>query len=247
MIYKYLSEIKYRIFFSIIAWFFTMIVCYCFKETLLFLVIKPSLSFAKNNSFFFLTTNIAEVFMAYLQLCYFISNQIIILFLLYHIFIFIANGLYISEYLYLKAFILICISSFFFLIVSFNNFIFPTSWFFFLKFQTVSVFEGLIFYFEIKLNEYINFYVSTYFICCSAYLLVLLFYIFLSTFKISLFVFKSVRKILYFIFCTFASLITPPEIVYQLIISICIIIIYEILVFYAVLKIKSNKIKSVTN
>ncbi len=243
MIYKYLSEIKYRTFFSIIAWFFTMIVCYYFKETLLFLVLKPSLSFVKNSSFFFLTTNIAEVFMTYLQLCYFISNQIIVLFLLYHIFIYIANGLYISEYLYLKTFIFISISSFVLLVLSFNNFIFPTSWFFFLKFQTASVFEGFIFHFEIKLNEYINFYISTYAICCLAYLLALLFYISLSTFKLNLFVFKSVRKILYFTFCTFASLITPPEVVYQLITSICIIIIYEILVFYAVLKLKSNEIK----
>lgn len=242
MIYKYLSEIKYRILFSIIAWLFAMIVCYYYKETLLFLVIKPSLSFTKNSSFFFLTTNIAEVFMAYLHLCYFVSNQIIIVFLFYQFFAFIANGLYISEYLYLKTFLLIIISSFVLLILLFNNFIFPTSWFFFLKFQNASIFEGLIFYFEIKLNEYLNFYISTYFICCSAYLLVVLFYFLLTTFKISLFVFKSVRKVLYFSFCTFASLITPPEVVYQLIISMCIIIVYEVVVFYTVLKIKSNKI-----
>lgn len=247
MIYKYLSEIKYRILFSIVAWVFTMFICYYFKEVLLYLVIKPSLNFTRDSSFFFLTTNIVEVFMTYLHLCYFISNQIIVFFLCHQFFIFISSGLYIIEYFYLKTFLLVNAVFWILAVLLFNNLIFPASWFFFLKFQNLSVFEGLTFYFETKLSEYVHFYTSTYFICCSIYQLTVLFFIFLNMFKTNLFIVKNVRKMFYFLFFFFSTLITPPEVVYQLIVSICIIIIYEFIVFYTILKTKLNNIKLVTN
>jgi Sec-independent protein secretion pathway component TatC len=103
MIYKYLLEVKYRTFFSFIAWSFTMINCYYFKETLLYVFMKFSLESNKNNSLYFLTTDVAEVFIAYVQLSYYIANQTTIIFMSYQLYIFLSAGLYIFEYAYLKS------------------------------------------------------------------------------------------------------------------------------------------------
>jgi len=165
MIYKYLIEIKSRFFFAFIAWSFTTINCYFFKETLLFIIIQPSFIYNENNSFYFLTTNVTEIFLTYIHLSYFITNQILVTFLLYQIFVFIAPGLYLYEYCSLRTFLIIIFICWLILITFFNNYIFPTTLYFFLEFQKYLNFQKSTFYFEAKLNEYLNFYESLYLLC----------------------------------------------------------------------------------
>ena len=104
MIYKYLSEVKYRGIFSCIAWCFVMINCYYFKENLLYIFMRFSTIKSSNDSLsYFLTTDVAEVFVTYLQLSYHVANQITIMFLYGQIFIFLSSGLYAFEHAYFKA------------------------------------------------------------------------------------------------------------------------------------------------
>ena len=117
-----------------------------------------------------------------------------------------------------------------------NNFIFPTSWEFFLKFQEYQSSQNLTFYFEAILNEYLIFYKSIYYSCNLVFQTVILFFIVLDLFKTNLFVVKKFRKIFYFIFFVFSTFLTPPEVVYQLAISICIIIVYELITVYTIIK-----------
>ena len=131
MIYKYLLEIKYRVFFSLLAWSFIVINCYCYKETLLYVFIRLSSNQTDTNLLYFLTTDVTEVFVVYISLSYFIANQAIIPFLGYQLFVFLSTGLYTFEYVYFKT-VLVMIAfywiSFIFII---NTLIFPASWFFF--------------------------------------------------------------------------------------------------------------------
>ena len=50
----------------------------------------------------FLTTDVTEVFLVYINLSYFVANQITILFLGYQLFGFLSTGLYRFEYAYFK-------------------------------------------------------------------------------------------------------------------------------------------------
>ena len=236
MIYKYLLEIKYRTFFSLIAWSFIVMNCYCYKETLLSIFIKLSLNPNYTNLLHFLTTDVTEVFIVYVNLSYFIANQTIILFLGYQIFVFLSMGLYRFEYTYFKT-VLVTITlywiSFVFML---NTYIFPASWFFFLEFQEFLSIQNLTFYFEAKLNEYITFYKSVYYLCNTIFQITVVFFIFLDLWKTNLLILSKFRKFFYFAFFCFATLITPPDVAYQLLTSICIIIIYEIITLYIVLK-----------
>ena len=247
MIYRYLLEIKYRTFFSFVAWVFMITVCYYFKETLLYVFIQPSLASSNSSSFYFLTTNITEIFTTYIQLSYFISNQLLIIFLIYQMFVFISTGLYSFEYHYTKGVLLWIVFFWLGLIVLLHKIIFPGSWFFFFKFQNLSMLRGLTFYFEAKLTEYLIFYKAVYFICCSVYQVAILFFVFLNLARTQLSSIKNSRKFFYFIFLIFATLITPPEVVYQLIVGIFIVIVYEFLIVFTILKTKLDNLNSVTN
>ncbi len=232
MIYKYLLEMKYRFLFSFISWSFLVLNCYFFKATLLYVLMKFSLAHRSNDTLYFLITNVTEVFITYLQLSYFLANQITFLFICYQIFAFISAGFYKFEYVYFKNVSLIILIFWVIFVLILNSIIFPASWSFFWQFQ------NLTFYFETKLNEYWFFYKSVYHLCYFVYQLIVLFWIFLNLFKTYFLTIKKLRKVLYFAFFVVATIVTPPDVGYQLITSTFIIMIYELLLFHILLKIE---------
>jgi len=127
MIYKYLLEIKYRVFFSFTTWCCIMINCYYFKETLVYIFMTFNLETNTNNLLYFLTTDVAEIFLAYIQLSYYTANQVTIIFVYWQFFLFISAGLYKFESNYLKTIITILIFSQILCIFVLNSFIFPVS------------------------------------------------------------------------------------------------------------------------
>lgn len=117
-----------------------------------------------------------------------------------------------------------------------NNFIFSTTWDFFLKFQEYLSFQNLTFHFEVKLNEYLIFYKSTYYLCNLIFQTVALFFVFLDLFRTNLPMIKKLKKFSYFSFFVLSAFVTPPEVSYQLVMSICLIFIYELVIFYMILR-----------
>lgn len=238
MIYKYLSEIKYRTFFSFVTWSFLTLNCYFSKETLLYVFVKFSSISKINDSVHFLITDITEVFMTYLQLSYLIANQITFVFIYYQLFAFISGGLYKFEYIYLKNTSIVILAYWVAFIFIINYTIFPASWNFFLQFQSFMTVQDLTFYFEAKLNEYWAFYKTVYTLCFLVYQVLILFWIFLNLFKTNFLLIRKLRKILYFSFVIAGTIITPPDVIHQLISSICIIMVYELILGYTLLKIE---------
>jgi len=49
---------------------------------------------------------------------------------------------------------------------------------------------------------------------------------------------KKLRKNLYFVFFVLATFVTPPDVAHQIITSIYIIILYELLLIYTLLKVE---------
>jgi Sec-independent protein secretion pathway component TatC len=222
-----------------------MINCYYFKETLLYIF----MGFADNSNhlLYFLTTDVVEVFITYVELSYFVSSQITLLFIYYHIFVFLSTGLTVFEYMYFKMLLLGLIFSWGMFIFGINIFVFPASWDFFFRFQNLSSSQILTFYFEVKLNEYLRFYKSIFYLCHFIYQLGILFFIFLDLFKTNLLIVKKFRKLFYFLFLTISTFFTPPEVTYQLIVSICTIIIYELITISMIFKIELIRITSAIN
>jgi sec-independent protein translocase protein TatC len=238
---KYFLEIKNRIFLLITSYFTLILITYFYKETLLFLIVTPSFNtvlITKNNlpSFYFIFTNVTEIFVVYIKIILFISSQITFIFIAYHFFIFLSPAFFEIEYkasrLIIKTLTLTWIIS----IVLANYFIIPLTWNFFLSFQKLIDEQSFSIYFEAKLSEYSNFCISLYYLCnfyFQAFMLLILILNYINFDKNNI---KKLRKLYYFFFVIFSTLISPPDIISQIVISFVLIMFYEILVFLFLLK-----------
>lgn len=235
MIYKYYLELKNRFILLSITWCFTIFISYIYKEIILFILIKPSLLNYK-NIFYFIFTDIREIFSMYFNLCVFISNQILIFFLVIQCFNFVSTGLYYFEYKYLKKIFIIYFGFWIFLLNCLNKFLLPVSSNFFLSFQNFISFTSLTLHFEAKIIEYLNFYYLFYYICLFYCQLIIFVIIFLNYINFNLILIKKYRKIFYFFICLFSTLLTPPDVISQIIFSIGLILIYELLIFTNLIK-----------
>ena len=164
---KYLIEFKNRLFFLVLLYFSTSIVLYLYKEILLFLLVqsKWEITNDKSSVYYFIFTDVTEIFSVYVQLILFITFQLLVLFSIYHSFIFFIPALFKKEYEYFKVIIMVIFFTWFFSVLISNYYIIPFSWDFFLSFQNFITDKSFNIHFEAKLSEYFAFYISFYYIC----------------------------------------------------------------------------------
>nr|UFQ22722.1 hypothetical protein [Attheya longicornis] len=235
MLNKYYLEIKNRIFLLSLVWASSILISYQYKEIVLFLLLKPSKVLFKETFIYFIFTNLTEVFSTYIQLSYFIGNQIFFIYAIYNILIFFAPGMYFYEYknsllLYFSCLILWWLS-----ILCLNKILLPISFSFFYSFQETIINQAFSFHYEARINEYFHLYFKIYYIWCLISQLLVFFYIFLEYFKNDLKYIKKFRKIFHLVFLIVATVITPPDILSQVTLALSIVCFYEmiaILVFF---------------
>jgi sec-independent protein translocase protein TatC len=230
---SYYFEIRNRLVLSGLAFVSVVLVSYVFKEVLLFVLTKQSNS---KEMFYFIFTDVTEIFYVYLMFIFFFGTQIFFLYSFYHILIFIALGLYPDEYNYLIFIFKTSLLMYVFSIVVFNKVLFPFSWDFFLSFQNFSLLKSLTLHFEAKLSEYVAFYITFYYVCILYFQIFAVLILFFDYLKNELKIVKRFRKFLYYFFVIFSTLVTPPDVSSQLILSTSTILSYEILVFYYIVK-----------
>lgn len=230
--YKYYVEIKNRFFLLSTCWMFTLLTCYFYKETILFMLIDSS----NYTEQYFIFTDISEIFYVYLQLTFFVSNQTALLMLFYHSILFLSSGLYRYEYEKLQFAFQIYIFSWICSIFLLNRVIIPVSWDFFLSFQKA---DGIAFFFEAKIIEYLNYFINLYYVCFLNCQLLAVITLLLNNYNRNINRIRKFRKLFYIIFVIFSTLTTPPDIVSQVLMSASLITFYEILLFFSLLK-KTN-------
>nr|UXN44322.1 SecY-independent transporter protein [Haslea karadagensis] len=242
-LHRYYIEFKSRSLLLIMTWVSTILVSYLYKEILLFLMIEPSLNYSNQNMLYFIFTNVTEIFTVYLKIIIFVGNHILIIFTLYHITLFLSLGFYKSE---LKNITFLIKTSFLVFILSvnfFNNILLPLSWSFFLSFQSFSFLKSIDLYFESKLNEYLIFYITSYYLCVTYCQIFVLLISFCKYLKNNLNQIKQYRKIIYFSFLVMSTVLTPPDIISQIVLSLNLIFIYELLVYNLIFQLAIKKLK----
>lgn len=229
-IYKYYKELKNRFLLVVLAWTTTLLVSYIYKEILLFLIVKPSINYSNNATMYFIFTDVTEIFSVYIQIILFFGLHSVIIYTLYHLLVFFLLGLYKFEYEYLyfglKSIGVVFVLSIF----VFNNILLPITWHFFLSFQSFT-FLTIDLFFESKINEYLTFYMTSYYVCIFYCQIFVLLFFFFEHIKTDLKKIKRYRKVLYYSFVVISTLITPPDIISQIMISLTFIITFEILLF----------------
>lgn len=241
---KYSIEIRNRFLLIFFAWLICINTCYYCKEVILFAIVKSNNSFLElNNKPYFIVTNVTEVFYVYFELVLFISNQIAIFILAHQLFMFLSLGLYRFEFTKLKLIFKLFTLSWLFSFTLLIKFIIPFSWKFFLSFQEGSTTAQTVsFFLEVKLNEYLKYFINMYYISLISCQFLTLLIIALTSLSKELGNIKAFRRLFYIIFIVFSTVITPPDILSQIFICTILILTYEITIF-----LKKIKTSMVTN
>ena len=121
MLIKYITEIRNRFILILIFYIIIFIILYFYKNVIIYVFIKPLSTFYKNKLIYFIYTDLTEIFITYFKIITYITNQFILIFTIYHIFIFFSAGLYLNEYKNICFFIFISFFLFFFFLSFFLN------------------------------------------------------------------------------------------------------------------------------
>ena len=232
-----LTELKNRLTYLIITFISLSFISFLYKESLLYFIVKSSLFQIKNELPFFIYTNLMEVFLTYLKLSILTGIYLTLPFFFFHAWLFFSPGFYKSEYKSAKKLFSICGSVWVLNNFFIYNFLVPWIWNFFLKFGKDSSKSPLSLCFEIKLNDYVEFLLITMIYCslASQFLFIFILWI-LNKNQDNLFSIKQIRHYVYIFVFAFATLVTPPDVVSQLILGLPIITIYELLTLILLIK-----------
>lgn len=238
---KYFLEIRNRLVLLLLTWFSTLAISYFYKDVLLFLMLQPNrLLFLATNfdysTFYFIFTNVTEVFFVYIKLVTFISFQVFLCFLIYQFFVFFAPAIFKSEYNFLSFFFKTFLAVWFFSILITSFFLVPLSWNFFLSFQSLVSSKFAYLHFEAKLSEYLSFYILIYYIGVFYCQFFTVLFVFLNYANDKHKTIKKYRKTYYYSFVIFSTIVSPPDVYSQVVISIILIFTYEFLVIGFMLK-----------
>ena len=213
MIYNYILEIKTRLLLILISWVINILICYSYKEILLYILIKLNKEIYLLNTFYFISTDLMDIFNVYIQLSYFFSNQLIIVVIIYHLLMFMSPGLFKHEFKILKDFLFFSYLFLFLSFLLFNSFILPKLWQFFFEFQNN---KSVAVFFEAKVTHYVNFYIYTFYnllIICQVFVCMFFFF---KTINYKVNFLKKTKKLYYLLFVIFATLGSPPDVLSQL-------------------------------
>ena len=235
--FYHLKEFKFRLFYIMLTWSFLVPVLYYFGDPLLLLLIRPKASFLKNSEqAYFIFTNITEAFQTYLEIALYFSTFICLPVLLYHLLIFIIPGLYKYEKIFLKKSLNICIFAYILCILFVYNIILPMSWEFFSGFEINSSESLFNLYFETKLNEYLSFIVKIFLLFTFIFQFCVICFVYFTLNKSTYTFLVNKRRYAYLTCFLLATVITPPDFFSQLLIGIPLIFLYEIFLFWLILK-----------
>jgi sec-independent protein translocase protein TatC len=230
--FKYLTELKNRILLLVIAWAFTLLACYFYKETLLFMLVQFQKLF-KTNIFipYFIFTNVTEIVSVYIKLITFLSFQIFFLSFTYQSFSFLSTAFLKTEYklvfFFLKISLIVWSGSTFIAVYL----LVPITWNFFFSFQISGNNTCMTTYFEAKLSEYFDFFIMVYYLCVLYSQVFTIIFFLLGYVANKKRMIQKFRKIYYYFFIVFSTLISPPDIFSQSLLSFLVIVFYEIFAY----------------
>lgn len=236
---KYVIEIRNKFILLTITFFSTLSICYWYKDVLLFLLTQMHIN---DENLYFIFTDVTELASVYFRLIFFITVQTTIWYSVFHIFSFLATALYPQEFKFIK-FLLKGGTFFWFFSCLLSSYILiPFGWRFFLSFQYPSDF-----YFEARISEYLNFYNNAYVMCVVYFQSLTLFFVFLLDIQYSHLYIRRYRKLYYYAFLIFATLITPPDLISQTFATFFAVLAYESLLLLTILNYWLQHSNSATN
>ena len=222
-IYYHFKEFKLRISYLVFSFLTTFLICYYYSFEILYLFVKPLLNYNKN----FIFTDLTEAFYTTIQLNFIVSIYMLIPFITYHIWCFYIPSTFLEErkkynFFFSAVIILLCISLTFIYCI-----VLPELYKFLLHFEISTNFMSI--QLEARIQSYVKLACKIFLVFSIVSQTPLLFLILLKHGYItSRFLIKNRWQIL-FANLLLAAFLSPPDLVFQIVLALCFQIVSEIL------------------
>lgn len=223
----HILEIKHRLIYFLISSLITFSCAYFFCQDICYFLAKPLIDLGEIH---FIYTDMGEAFITYVKISFFVTLYFCLPILLFHIWAFFTPGLYQKESRRLGWYL-----SFSFLfgtigIIIAYFIILPVAWKFFFSFQSMDT----MFQIELqpKINEYFLFITKIFFLFAISFQFPLYFLFFVEMGFVSINSFIDKRNYACVFSFIIAAILSPPDVMSQILLVIPLLILYEISIFF---------------
>ena len=225
----HLKELYWRLFYISLSCFLTFSFFFFYSQEFFYIL---SIPFIKYNQGFFIYTSLSEAFFSYLKLSFFMTMYINIPVVLFHLYFFLLPGFYKREssifFNSVIGFLFMYVISFFFCIFIFL----PFSYEFFIEFHKETPNSPITLTLFTKIDEYLYFFFKSCLIISLLFQLPGGLFLLLKFNYLKLNFLLKQRKYFFLFALIIGSLITPPDVISLLLISIPLYLCFETLIFF---------------
>lgn len=225
----HLVELRNRLVIAVTAWVVAMCVCFYYAEEIYqFLSVPLASSFTDGDSRRMIYTSLTEPFQVYLKLAFYGGFVFAFPVIAAQLYLFLAPGLYKTEKNVLVPYLIAAPSLFFAGATLAYTFAMPVAWEFFLSFEARSSDGALPLMLEAKISEYISLVVQFVIAFGLAFQLPVLLTLLARVGFVKTAWLKRTRRYAVVILLTVAAILTPPDVLSQLLLFIPLYVLYEI-------------------
>lgn len=222
---RYFLEIYNRLLILLLTWGLNFFILFYYKEQIVYILGQH-----QETTFpYFISTSLTEIFFVYIKLSSFLAFYFAYPIIVIQLALFIIPGLYKYEYLVVRNFLLLSIMLYIGTTIFTYKVFLPYCWKFFSSFQLKAEESLISLHLEARIEDYLSFFFETYFLL-NAILHIFLIFLFLL-YKITLNYILKYRKLFYLLFFIFATLMTPPDVISQIIVGLFFLVFFEIFLF----------------
>jgi sec-independent protein translocase protein TatC len=233
----HLEELRWRLIKCVIAVAVGFVATYAFSEKIFNFLVSPLVKVMPEESNL-IYTSLPEAFFTYLKVSFFAGLILATPVILYQIWKFMMPGLYENEKRYVLPFVLVA-TIFFLMGVSFAFYVvFPLGFQFFLGFSTENI-SALP-----SMKEYLGFSMKLLFAFGITFELPVIMYFLAKIGIINHMLLKKHRKYAILIVVILASILTPPDVISQILLAIPLIALYEVSIWVTYLVRKKKAAES---
>ena len=221
----YFTEIYYRVTVLFFTWVLNFITLFTYKEQIVYMLGQH-----QQNLFpYFISTNLTETLMVFFKLSLFLAFYFSYPIVLVQIALFLLPGLHKYEYITIRNFLFVSIFSYIITTYLTYQIFLPYCWKFFNSFQLKAEESLVSIHLETRIADYLSFFLESFLVLNLAFHIFLIFVFLLHRVRLNFII--EQRKLFYLFFFIFATIVTPPDIISQILVGTSFLLTFEIFLF----------------
>lgn len=229
---EHLLEFKHRLAKIVLSFIVITIITFQFSWDIFHLLSKPLSKLSEDyGNFHFIYTKLTEGFIAELKISFISSLFLCSPIFFYQLYKFLEPGLYKDEKKIIMLYIFFPPVLFLIGVVLVYFIIMPITWKFFVSFQNISARNGTSIILEAKISEYVDLIVELFIGFGLAFQLPIILVMLTKLRIITYMQLKSFRRYSIVLIFILAAILTPPDVISQVILALPLVLLYEISIF----------------